>query len=134
MPAVSLRLEPDGAYCFADTQSSFRDYAWYSDNPRNAGEKCAHGVGLKKPNAWGLYDMPGNVWERGQDWRGDYQSGSVTDVTGPQCGSCCAVRGGNFGNGAGFCRCTFRNRLLPGDARSFVGFHPSMLLRRSPLP
>jgi sulfatase modifying factor 1 len=48
------------AYCFGDNTDELGDYAWYEDNSDGAGQKV---VGQKKPNAFGLYDMHGNVWE-----------------------------------------------------------------------
>lgn len=77
---------------FGDEERFLREYAWYEYN--SAGK--THHVGQKKPNAWGLYDMQGNVWEWCQDWYGaDYYERSPSqDPQGPQNGNDRVIRGG----------------------------------------
>jgi formylglycine-generating enzyme required for sulfatase activity len=47
-------------WSFGDDEKALGDYAWYDNNTRDFGQRYAHQVGLKKPNAFGLYDMHGN--------------------------------------------------------------------------
>ena len=106
------------AYSFGDDASRLGDYGWFGSN---SGSKT-HPVGEKKPNAWGLYDMHGNVWEWCQDWHGDYPSGSATDPTGATSGSLRVFRGGSWYYLARHCRSATRLRYPPLYEVSYLGF------------
>ena len=96
------------AYSFGDTDADLAEYAWYARREDDTGEGHARAVGQKEPNAWGLYDMHGNVLEWCQDHYDAYGAGNMTDPEGPASGQSRVVRGGGWDLTAGHCRSACR--------------------------
>ncbi|WP_461253073.1 formylglycine-generating enzyme family protein [Treponema sp. R8-4-B8] len=91
---------------------------WYSANS----DSKTHPVGQKLANAWGLYDMHGNVWEWCWDWYDNYSSGSQTDPMGASSGTDRVDRGGGWANGTGYMRSASRYKGSPNTQSSGLGF------------
>lgn len=99
--------------------------------PSNSQKAGSREVASKRCNAWGLYDMLGNVWEWCSDYWGSYEAGGSTDPGGPQLGSERVSRGGSWYNVARDIRAAFRFRNEPGFRDGRLGFRFSLGQLRS---
>lgn len=107
-------------YSFGNSEARLKQHGWFRDNARSK----PHPVGQRKPNAWGLYDVHGNVWEWCNDfYKVDYYvEDPQKDPGGPQSGETKVLRGGCWSSGADACRSAYRYNEAPGYADVCFGY------------
>jgi formylglycine-generating enzyme required for sulfatase activity len=102
----ACRADTTTRYYFGDVANQLGNYAWYEGNSQNT----THPVGQKKPNAWGLYDMSGNVWEWCEDyWHDSYENAPKNgSAWGTNDNDYQLLRGGSWSDLLGDCRSAYR--------------------------
>lgn len=114
----ACRAGSSNLFFFGDDAKVANDYAWTSENS----DAMTHPVGLKKPNAWGLYDMHGNVWEWCLDWFEPYPAKPLIDPTGAASSKYKVFKGGGWNQEIQFARSANRFMMGPSTGIHFVGF------------
>jgi len=110
-----------GLFPWGDDIGKQGEHAWFSANS----DSKTHPVGQKRPNAWGLYDMLGNVWEWCADWYDEkyYASLPAADPPGPPKASYRRViRGGSWDSDARDVRAAYRDHFVPSAWNDHLGF------------
>lgn len=115
----ALRAGATGTYPWGDDSLAYDPFAWVFTNSNGK----THPVATKRANAFGLYDMVGNVWQWGNDWyRIEYDIADTIDPMGPATGEQRVRRGGAYGFTVLYSTSANRGWLFPSHAMGDIGF------------
>jgi len=134
-PGVTFRLPTEAEWEYAaraggngDDTTTANTQGWHAGNSQSRTQQVAK----RAPNAWGLYDMVGNVWEWMSDWYDEYPASGVTNPTGPASGTQKVQRGGSWNTPAALMRIPARQFSAPDDPEFAVRSSLGLRLARTP--
>ncbi|MDR1086575.1 MAG: formylglycine-generating enzyme family protein [Deltaproteobacteria bacterium] len=122
----AARAGSTSVYSFGEDAGQLGLYAWYDGNSGRSTQP----VGQKEPNAWGLYDIHGNVYEWVNDWYEEnyYRSSPGTNHAWPSSGFLRVLRGGSWNSSTRDCRSAYRSSGTPGSRGGDLGFRLALSL------
>ncbi|MHC4591479.1 MAG: SUMF1/EgtB/PvdO family nonheme iron enzyme [Planctomycetota bacterium] len=126
----ACRAGSAGAYAFGNDPESLRDYGWYAANASAAGERYPRAVARKRPNAWGVYDMHGNVSEWCQSLHRPYPYRDSDGRESLSASGSRVLRGGSWAGYASSCRSAARSSYTPTSRGSGRGFRVAADVKR----